>query len=382
MLTCLALTTACGGSDEPSASASSDDCAGKIDDASAAIQAAAKKSEGLGLDFIATHKDIVRCAKKIGGTMAVQSADTDPSLYIKAFNEKYPGIKVKADNFDDADSRQRFMISVDSGAPTTYDVGYAPPESYKQFADLMKSFDVYGMAEAGVLDIPIKMVDPKERTIVATASTVISYAYNPELIDESEIPTTWEGFTDPKFSKGEKGMALALTFQNEAVMAAFDGIDKTKELVAGLAANKPLYVKRYTDGLQHVVNGEVAIMPFANLHSATRILDEDPDAPLKTGLISPVLVRTSDTYGVFNEQISKNPYAALLWIEWLCSPEAQELKNADGAPQGSIYVDPVAKEFLAGHEVQELSFADLAKVAEWENELIGAAGFPNGAEGS
>ena len=59
------------------------------------------------------------------------------------------------------------------------------------------------MAEHAVLSIPIAMIDPNKRSIVAEASAIQAVVYNKELIAPEKVPNTWEDFLRPEL-KGKK----------------------------------------------------------------------------------------------------------------------------------------------------------------------------------
>jgi ABC-type Fe3+ transport system substrate-binding protein len=381
-ITVTASLAACSGGTATATKSFNLDCAKGIPAASAAATAAAATAQSKGLQFVTSHEALVKCAESIGGTIVVQSTDTDPSPYVSAFEKAYPQLKVKAVSFDGTESRQRFLIEAQSGHSEQYDVGYAAPEDYDTLTGYMKTFDILGMAQQKVLNIPPQMIDPDNRAIVATSSTVIAYAYNPKMISGADLPTSWNDFTNPKFSSAKLGEAVDITFKNEAVNTQFLGPDAMTAYATGIAKNKPLWVTSYNNGLQAVADGEVAVFPYIDLHSANRMLKKSPNVNMKVGFISPVPVRTSDTYGVLNSTFSKNPYAALLYIEWLCSPDAQALKDADASPQGSIYADPAAKQAVGSLPLDVSSFQSLTQDADWGSALIKAAGFPQAKSGS
>jgi ABC-type Fe3+ transport system substrate-binding protein len=64
----------------------------------------------------------------------------------------------------------------------------------------MMGWDIYGMAQAGVLDIPLEAIDEERRTVVAPGSSGVALAYNSDLVAPDEVPTTWDEVADPKWT--------------------------------------------------------------------------------------------------------------------------------------------------------------------------------------
>jgi len=55
------------------------------------------------------------------------------------------------------------------------------------------------MAEEGVLQMPVRMVDPVHRHVVALESNMQVVAYNKEVISKEKVPETLEDFLKPEF---------------------------------------------------------------------------------------------------------------------------------------------------------------------------------------
>ena len=59
------------------------------------------------------------------------------------------------------------------------------------------------MARRGALDIPLQIIDPVVRNIVAITSDLQVVGYNKKLISADKVPAQWEDFLKPEF-KGRK----------------------------------------------------------------------------------------------------------------------------------------------------------------------------------
>src|SRR5262245_65139195 len=80
------------------------------------------------------------------------------------------------------------------------DVNDLQYDHYQEYLPYLKKFDIRGMVEQRVLQIPIQMVDPANRNIVAVGSGIQVVAFNRKLISAEKVPNTWEEFVKPEFS--------------------------------------------------------------------------------------------------------------------------------------------------------------------------------------
>lgn len=380
------VAAACGGGDDGPAA---DDPGGQGDqteqaaggeELSAEAQAAVDKANELGLNIVTSREEILKGAEA-EGKVVVQTSTDEFQAFEEAFEAEYPFIDMEWTELSGA-ATERFLLEVEGGAAGRYDVGYPAPEAYDTIADMM-NWDLYGMAELGVLDIPLETIDAERRTVVAAGHTGIALAYNKDIVSEADLPKTWEDLLDPKWSRGELGMSLDVDLNNVSVLAAHPdwGIDRVAELMSGIAALDPIYTDGHSSAAKLVASGEVAISPFINLHSSMRQVDKDPEGPLQVTFIEPVPIRASEAYGVFSDDLSEAPYAALLFIEWIANnDEAQALLDADPL-QASLYWDESRMAEMIGD--RETAVADPAGVAElpaWIQQIQEAAGFPTAVD--
>jgi hypothetical protein len=74
---------------------------------------------------------------------------------------------------------------------------------------------------------------------------------------------------------------------------------------------------------------------------------------------------------------AQNPYAALLWLEWLASPEAQKITDEHEGLSSSLYVPGGGVEqALRGKKLPVVDWEHLHRVEEWEGEVFKVYGFP------
>src|SRR5262245_7277580 len=165
-----------------------------------------QEAEASGYVFPASRDEILTKARK-EGKLRVLSGLSTPAIkpMIAAFKKKYPFIDTYVEEIEGTDAYQRFLLELKAGM-TKWDSNYIPYDNYKAFLAYQMKFDLLGMAGAGMLTIPSRMIDPVNRNTVS-ANTVANVAvYNRKMIAEEKVPSKWEDFLKPEF-KGRKFMA-------------------------------------------------------------------------------------------------------------------------------------------------------------------------------
>lgn len=370
LLTVAMSLTACGGSSEEPAAASSTELPADLDPA---IRTAAEAAQDRGMIFYTSHDELVEMAKAGPALNGFVSSDVAEDI-ATAFTEE-TGIPATFADFSGTDAYQRFLLEADSGALNDVDIQQAPPEEYDAFTELMGPYDILGMAEAGILDIPTEMIDPDKRNVVAVGSQIAGYAYNPKMLNPSDIPTTWEGFCDTSFLNGQKFM-LDLRPSNMAPLVATMGLDPVLKLAECLKETDPILTRGTTDALTRVAAGEVPLHIFTNYHSTMRAM-EDAGDNLAVGLIDPVPVRLSNALGVMNDQVAQNPAAALLFIEFMAGPKGQALLDQDPLKSSIYGPDSQVAAAVQGHETSGGTFADYVQMDGWMEQISDVLGFPD-----
>ena len=176
---------------------------------SQALMKAKKETEAKGYIFAINHEEIVAKARKEGRLRVLSRLETeDLKPMVEVFKKKYPFIGVRAEEIAGVDTFQRMILEMKSGAAKGWDVNFMAPDFYNHYLPYQKRFDVYGMVQHGVLTLPIEMVDPINRNIVAFLSISQVVAYNKKLISEDKVPIVWEDFLKPEF----KGKNFSWTF--------------------------------------------------------------------------------------------------------------------------------------------------------------------------
>ena len=74
---------------------------------------------------------------------------------------------------------------------------------------------------------------------------------------------------------------------------------------------------------------------------------------------------------------SRNPHAALLWMEFMAGPDAQKLIDEHEPLTASVYSKGSATEqAVRGKKLSVVSWEDNARMEQWIGKLVAAYGFP------
>jgi len=153
-------------------------------------------------------------------------------------------------------------------------------------------------------------------------------AYNTKLVHREDLPRTYEGFLDPKW-QGRLGIE-ASDIVWLAGSVKFWGQDRGMKFFNGLAAMKPDVRTGHTLLTQLVAAGEVPV--GLTVYSSGVVAHKRTGAPIDWVPIEPVI---GQPLGIGLAKDAPHPHAALLFADFVLSPEGQELFNSLGRPPAS-----------------------------------------------
>jgi ABC-type Fe3+ transport system substrate-binding protein len=278
---------------------------------------------------------------------------------------------VKLQEITGTDSQQRLLLEVQGGAAQG-DIVYISEDFYKGFIPHGKKFDVLGMAEQGVLAIPTKMIDPVSRKAVAFATNFAIIAFNKCLLDSAKVPESWEDFLKPEL-KGKKFLVDIRPFHYQS-FAAGAGEEWMVNYAKNIAAQDPVWIRGASRILNSIASGEYTLHSGINYHTTMRAIAKDKTGCLQVKIIEPIPVRLAEPQMILES--SKNPHAALLWLEFLASPEAQAI-NEKYELNSSLYVPGSAVEkVIRGKKIWLKDWKHYEKGPDWMGMAVKAFGFP------
>jgi iron(III) transport system substrate-binding protein len=278
------------------------------------------KGEGLSL----TRAQIMEGAKK-EGKLSVSPAFDEKSIpvLVKAFEKKYPFIKVTSTSADGIPAYQRQLFELSAGRANldVFSTNIAFwSEYFKQ--NVVKKVDFTGMAKAGHLNIAPQMIDDSGMVIWLGSYTGV-LVYNAKLVPPDKAPKSWEACTDPYY----KGKFTVDTKPNVlSWLTPAWGEEKVLSFARKVKENEPLFSRGNTRNLAALISGE-ALMNCGNyVHSTQRAINRDPNGPVKMVVPDPFPMSFHEPEAIYAG--AKNVHSALLWLDFLASKEGQELAES------------------------------------------------------
>lgn len=340
---------------------------------------AKREAEAKGYIFVASHDEIVSGAKREGRLRVIVSLPEGMLKVLSdAFMKKYPFIDAHAGEIRGTQAYLRQLQEIKAGLTKALDVNDLAADYYDEYLPHQKKLDILSMAEQGVLQIPRPMIDPINRNVVAVGSGIHVVAYNKKLISANKVPDAWEGFLKPEFKDGK--FALDIRPREVSALVPAWGFERTVDFARRLAAQKPVWISGNTRALTAMLAGEYALYFGPNVDSILRMKDKDLTDALGYKLIEPVPVRLTETYSVLNT--SEHPYSALLWLEFLASPEGQKIFDTAGPYEASVFIPgTVQEQAVRGKKLSVVDWHHYTKIEEYQKKIIEAYGFPS-AEGA
>ena len=340
--------------------------------AGSALQKAKQESEAKGFIFEASRDEIIAKAKKEGRLRVLTSLENESLKPVsEAFKKKYPFIDLRAEEISGTDTYQRVILEMKAGTASGWDVNYLTTDYYDDYFPYLKKFDVLGMAQHGVLQIPTGMIDPTNRNIISYTTNTQIVAYNKTMIADANLPNTWEDFLKPEF-KGKK-FVVDIRPQEVANLVPAWGLEKTLQFARAIAAQNPIWIRGHSRTIAAMAAGEYAMLLGANLNATKRAMDKDRMGVLNYKVVEPVPIRIADHEAVYVKAAS--PYAGLLWLEFIGGPETQTIINRDH--KGSVFFPGTTPyQLTQGRKVSLVAWEHAPQLEELQKKIFEAYGFP------
>src|SRR5262245_19870156 len=335
-----------------------------------------KESETKGYIAFRNHDEIVSMARK-EGKLKVSTGLETPNFkpLVAGFKQKYPFMSdVQLEAIRGTDVYQRFLLEIQAGQAKEWDVIYIPIDFAKEYMPYLMKHDILNMAKQGVIKIHPGMIHPGERNMVSVTSTIRVVPYNAKLIADDNVPAKWEDFLKPEF-KGRK-FVLDIRPLGVAALVPAWGLERTLEFARKLAAQQPIWIRSGTRATTAIAAGEYPLYLGSGFHVASPAKDEDPTGNLRYKVIEPIPTRiVEDGIGILNT--AEHPHAALLWLEFLASPEAQEIIHRYDPLKASVLTPGSANEQVTrGKKLSLVDWNHFAKFQEYTEKIFAAYGFP------
>jgi iron(III) transport system substrate-binding protein len=320
-----------------------------------------------------SRDEVVAKAKKEGKLRVISSLDRRTlKPMMESFSKKYPFIDIRMQEIGGTEGYQRFLLELKAGTVKDFDTSEASSEFYIENAAHAMKFDILGMAQKGVLRINPKMVDPDYRNVVSVASTICSIAYNKTRVSEAAVPAKWEDFLKPEF-KGRKFIADVRSQCMASLMAGM-GEEWVVKYARQIKEQDPVWVRGNQRAMSALASGEQAIHQMTFYQSCVEAARKDPTNSLQCKIIEPVPVYLRENHFILKS--ASHPYAALLFIEHMASPEGQKVIDEYEPIKSSIFGDGEVARVAKGKKVAVNDFRTFQNTPKWMAMVVEAYGFP------
>lgn len=272
-------------------------------------------------------------AKKEGKVVLYTSLAPSESKPLAAAFEKKYGVKVELWRALSDKVVQRTIAEARAHHDTVDVVETNGPEM-----DMManeKVLEAYDSPYAG--DLPPSAI-PASRMWLPDRMNFFVVGYNTDKVKRSEIPQTYEGFLDPKW-KGRIGIE-ATDEEWMATLVKTWGEEKGMDFFRKLAAMKPDMRKGHILLAKLIAAGEVPV--GLTCYNSNIIHLKRKGAPVDYVPVQPVAARPQ---GIGVAKAAPHPAAAVLFADFVLSPEGQKLYESMGRVPASTKVKSDLNDF-------------------------------------
>lgn len=250
--------------------------------------------------------EIVKAAEKEGEVRWTSAfKDDEAAPFVQAFNREYPNIKAIHEREHGAESQERLVRELASGAV----VNDVVQIHWDYINDLiaMDALERVNWADWKVLP---QLVSEGNR-MVTVASFPYSIGFNTNLVKKEEAPRTWEDLLDPKW-KGK----FAVDTRPSAFFCLVStwGPQKVLDYVKKLGQNNPIFVRGQTELASLMSAGQYMMSATALLQGLVYVAQKG--APVAWNIPNPVPINFVD-FSVLKK--SRHPNAGKVFLAWLGS---------------------------------------------------------------
>ena len=179
---------------------------------------------------------------------------------------------------------------------------------------------------------------PKHRHYVADRFNFFTIAYNTRLVKPEEVPNSYEDLAHPRWA-GKLGLEASDTDWFASIIK-YMGEEKGLALFRRIAQQKPQMRTGHTLMGGLVASGEIPLAAAIYHHNAERLTVTG--APIKWKALTPTFGRPN---GVAVAKRAERPHAAMLFADFMLSPEGQQLIKVANRVPASTAVDTNLNKF-------------------------------------
>lgn len=238
--------------------------------------------------------------------------------YAKAFESRYPYLKVEMSDLGSQDAAERFIAEERTGRHLTDILSLAVPD----LAIILKQNLVarYPTPETKKILKQYRGFLDSENRWTPWYWSEHGISYNSDLINAAQAPKDWFDLCKPVF-KGQVSFDPSET-RFLAGLYVMMGEEKTKQWLKCIGENQPIVQTGHTQRMELMLTGDHAVQGDNYFYSGIQALKKNPKTPFKIVYSAPVLAFAGSM--VINKN-TQNPYAAALLADWALSDEGQKL---------------------------------------------------------
>lgn len=253
--------------------------------------------------------------------VAIPSAAENYEHVWEAWEARFPDVTVSTISIASTQMAAR-MISEDQAGAMSMDVGMSRPDAIAAIweRDLAVSEDWQALNP----DIPDDYI-MFDGNFLRAHDFLYGWMYNTEVVDENDVPQTWEDLLDERWSEQKLSIIASGDLSLGAMLISGEwDEDDVRDYVTRLVAQNPAVEARGTPIANAVATGQV---PLGNTPLTVLPLMREEGAPIAAAPVGPLLVVP---FGVFVPEGGPNPNAGKLFAAWLAGPEGAEALKAGG----------------------------------------------------
>lgn len=238
----------------------------------------------------------------------------EATVWIKEFNNKYPGIKVEYFEGTEDVISEKYLAEYKAGRATADTVQPEPLRPFREQKLLLDLSDIIKDA-----NYPLQFC-LKELTGATFEFSLLAAAYNTKMVSPQEVPRSLEDLLNPKW-KGKINLESRLKFF--LYTTEHYGEEWMINYLKKLREQKPTFSKGSTASMTLLSAGEFPIVVGVNLHRI--VIMSNQGQPVGLVPISPIGYNPLNVTCI--PKTAPHPNAAKLFIRWWMSPEGQALND-------------------------------------------------------
>ena len=340
----------------------------------APIASHAAERNAAGFLSYANHAELVKAAKAESGTLMVTFAQTQNAVdeVVKLFASTY-GVKAAGQEVGNADSR--ILLELKAGSHKSDIVHLEEELGLPTYYEHLYKVDLLGMAEKKILNMPVKMVNPKQPNVAALGSALAAVSYNSKALPPDLVPKTYEDLLNPKLKNS--GLLWVDVSQASGLAALFVvwGKDKVIDYTTKLGEQRPVWTTGATRSITAMAAGEYAIGSLNHYHSLIRIREQRKAPHLQAALLEPVPVRLNNILAINGK--TAMPATSTLFIEFVASAKVQEIFDREGPVKASVFTEgSLPNKLVEGKKIAFVGWDEVDEIEPLQKRIFESWKFP------